>query len=153
MPWYVLHTKPRNEKKVALRLQELGITAYCPTRVEMRQWSDRKKKVEVPLLPSMVLVNLDDKLRAKVFDVPGAVRYMFWMGKPAVVTDVEVTALKEVELDKKAGTVKVDVLEVGEEIDMDAIGFKAQKGTVKYVSGNQCWVMLKSLGFVVKIEL
>ena len=61
MNWYVLHTKPRSEKKVEEELLSLGIHAYCPTRSEVRIWSDRKKKIDAPVLPSMVLVNIDDK--------------------------------------------------------------------------------------------
>ena len=57
--WFVLFTKPRTEIKVSQRLSVLGIENYTPTRIEVRQWSDRKKKITVPLLPSMVLVSLN----------------------------------------------------------------------------------------------
>ena len=49
MPWYALYTQPRQEKKVVSRLEQLGIEVYCPLLIQVRQWSDRKKKVEVPL--------------------------------------------------------------------------------------------------------
>src|SRR5690554_2440664 len=97
MPWYVLHTKPKNEKKVASLLKDLGVEAYCPLRKEVRQWSDRRKMVEMPLLPSMILVNLEEKDRNIVFRVPGSLRYMSWLGGPAVVTQAEVEALQEVQ--------------------------------------------------------
>ena len=58
MPWLVLYTNPRAEMKVAQRLEKIGVEAYCPARMEIRQRSDRKKKIWAPLLPSMVLVNL-----------------------------------------------------------------------------------------------
>ena len=57
MNWYVLYTKPRFEKKVEEQLLSLGINAYCPKRKEIKFWKDRKKKIDVPVLPSMVLVN------------------------------------------------------------------------------------------------
>lgn len=153
MPWYVLHTKPRNEKKVASRLEDLGIEAYCPLRKEVRQWSDRKKTVEVPLLPSMILVNLEEKERHTVFMAPGAVSYMFWLGKPAVVTQEEVEALQEMQANKNNHTLQVESIGLGTQLNLTEMGFKAQKGTVKYVSGNQCWVVLEGLGYVVKLEI
>jgi transcriptional antiterminator RfaH len=58
--WRVLYTNPRAEMKVAQRLEKIGMEAYCPARIEMRQRSDRKKKIWVPLLPSMVLVNIEE---------------------------------------------------------------------------------------------
>ena len=47
--WNVLHTKPRAEKKVTESLKNIGVDVYCPTVIEVRQWSDRKKKISKPL--------------------------------------------------------------------------------------------------------
>ena len=67
MPWYVVYTKSKQEKKVAEGLKKLGIEAYCPLVTVMKQWSDRKKKVEVPLINSYVFVNIDERQRDDVF--------------------------------------------------------------------------------------
>jgi transcription antitermination factor NusG len=92
--WFVLCTKPRNELKVKERLISIGIEVYTPVRIEVRQWSDRKKKVLVPLLPSMVLVSLQDNQLDIVFEVPGVVRYLFEHGKRAKVSNQEVLAMR-----------------------------------------------------------
>ncbi len=152
MPWYVLITKPKSEKKVAQKLQERGIEVCCPVRTELRQWSDRKKKVEVPLLPSMVLVKLEDKDRPLVFETYGAVRYLFWLGKPAVVSEIEIETL----MDLKSSGIKVERVEAlkpGSKIDLKGMGFQLEEGTVKYVSGKQCWVVLDNLGYVIKLQI
>lgn len=152
MPWYVLITKPKSEIKAAQRLQALGFEVYCPTRVEVRQWSDRKKKVTVPLLPSMLLINLPDNERAQVFVVPGVLRYLFWLGQPAVVPEHEVELLKEI-AEGKQQVLATEKIAVGKEVDLKKFGFTAEKGTVKYISGNQCWVVLHKLGYVVKLKI
>ena len=56
MEWYAIYTKPRNEKKVAENLAAIGIESYCPIVTTLKQWSDRKKMVETPLIPSYVFV-------------------------------------------------------------------------------------------------
>ena len=152
MSWYVLITKPNSEKKVAGDLKKMNIEAYCPTRIEHRQWSDRIKKVEVPLLPSMVLVNLPEQERASVFQSPGALRYLFWMNKPAKVSQEEVDALKGIKTDQISA---LDILQLkeGEEIELENLGSSIQKGIIKQISGNQCWIILKSLGYVVKFNI
>ncbi|RXJ46018.1 UpxY family transcription antiterminator [Gelidibacter gilvus] len=152
MPWYVLITKPKYELKVADRLEKDGFEICCPTRVEIRQWSDRKKKVIVPLLPSMVLINIAEKDRAKVFTVPGAVRYLFWLGEPAIVPEKEVQVLKDI-ANQKQQVISTEKIDVGHEINLKEFGFAANKGTVKYISGNQCWVVLHNLGFVIKLKI
>ena len=152
MPWYVLITKPKQELKVAERLSANGFEVCCPTRVEIRQWSDRKKKVIVPLLPSMILINCAEKDRARVFEVSGAVRYLFWLGAPAIVPENEVQALNEI-TNQKEQVISAEKIGIGQEIDLKAFGLTAEKGTVKYVSGNQCWVVLHNLGYVIKLKI
>ena len=93
--WFVIYTKPRSELKVLEHLTHLGIEAYTPTKIEVRKWSDRKKKVTVCLLPSMVLVCLEEKEVSKVFEVPAVRRYLFVHGERARVTNDEVLAMKQ----------------------------------------------------------
>ncbi|WP_066221511.1 UpxY family transcription antiterminator [Formosa haliotis] len=151
--WYVVYTKARNEKKVEEKLTRLGIEAYCPVKTEIRIWSDRRKKVKTPLLPSMVLVKLVNSERNRVFDVAGVVRYMFWDGQPVEVKEREVLVLKEVEKDEKLSLNEIASLQPGAKIEMTDFGFEDQLGEIKQVSGNQCWVILKNLGFVVKLQM
>ena len=152
MPWYVLITKPKSEKKVAQKLEQKGIEVCCPVTSELRQWSDRKKKVEVPLLPSMILVKLEDKERSIVFETYGVVRYLFWLGKPATVLESEVDTLVDIKSNNFT-LLNVEKIQPGDNIDLKELGFQQEKGTVKYVSGNQCWVVLDSLGYVIKLQI
>ena len=89
MNWYVVYTKPRWEKKVVEQLNQKGIECYCPLITQVRQWSDRKKKVDVPLFNSYVFVHLEESDRNSVFLSSGVVRYLFWLGKLAVVRAIE----------------------------------------------------------------
>ncbi|MCX7548853.1 UpxY family transcription antiterminator [Xanthomarina sp. F1114] len=152
MPWFVLKTKPNCEKKAADKLQAINVNAYCPVKTVVKQWSDRKKKVQVPLLPSMILVNCNEADRNMVFGIPYVRPYLFWLGKPAVVTEKEVEALRlfETEDYKRCD---LETIKVGETVDLSSIGLQQQKGVVKYVSGDQCWVVLDSLGYIVKLQL
>ena len=149
--WNVIYTKPRAEKKVEERLNNFGITAYCPVKEDVKQWSDRKKKILVPVLPSMVLVNIDKNQRNKVFDIPGVVRYMFWLGKHAVVKEEEVDSLKILLTQNNIVSQDTIALKVGEKIDVP--GFENQSGIIKKISNNQIWVVLKNLGYVIKLKV
>lgn len=42
--WYAVYTSSRAEKKVKIRLDEIGIVNYLPLKTEIRVWSDREKK-------------------------------------------------------------------------------------------------------------
>lgn len=149
--WHVIYTKPRAEKKVEERLNNFGIEAYCPVKQEVKQWSDRKKKILVPVLPSMVLVNIDEKDRNKVFNIPGVVCYMFWLNKHAIVKNNEVDSLKNLLTQNNIVSQENMALKVGEKIDVP--GFENQSGIIKKISTNQIWVVLKDLGYVIKLKI
>jgi transcription antitermination factor NusG len=149
--WNIIYTKPRAEKKVEERLNNFGIKAYCPVKLEIKQWSDRKKKILVPVLPSMVLVNVDEKQRNRVFHIPGVVRYMFWLGKHAVVRQEEVDSLKTLLTQNNIVSQTTEILKVGEIINVS--GFENQNGIIKKISNNQIWVVLKEFGYVIKLKI
>jgi transcriptional antiterminator RfaH len=150
MPWFVLYTQPRNEKKVAERLEKLGITAYCPMTIQVRQWSDRKKKVEVPLLNSYVFVHLEEADRKLVFEVPGIVRFLFWLGEPAIVRDEEIKTLQNW-LSLDFAELKVEALKPGDTIILKEGAFKNQEARIKTISKNKMQLVLTSLGILVTL--
>ena len=152
MKWYVLHTKPRSEKKVEEKLLSLGINAYCPTRNEIRYWSDRKKRIQVPVLPSMVLVNINDNEINKVFKCSSVVRYMFWLGRRAIVKQSEIDILKKyLNGDYNFINSKFKDIKVGDNYKLPS--FNNENGIVNRISNNSIWIYLNSLGFNVKLKL
>lgn len=149
--WYVLYCKPNTEKKTAERLSESGIKVYCPLKTEVRQWSDRKKKVKVPVLPSMLLVHLKDKNRMRVFKIPTVVRFLYWLKKPAVVNPDEVDALKEA-LSNNYSEVSIETMDRGEAVKLKGLGFDDEEAIIKYVTKSHYCVYLERLGFMVKVK-
>ena len=115
--WFVLCTKARQELKVLERLNQLGIETYTPTKIVVKRWSDRKKKIKTCLIPSMVLVRLPNNELNKVFDVPGVKRYLFVHGVRAVVYDNEVIAMKNY-LESKFEVDKQTKIKLGKKIDI-----------------------------------
>lgn len=153
MNWYVVYTKPKWEKKVAEQLRNAGVECYCPLIVKIHQWSDRKKKVEVPLFNSYVFVRLADEDRNLVFQSPGAVRYLFWLGKPAIVRDDEINTIKSW-LDKPNKTdITITTLQVGDKITLESGPFTAQEAVIQEVKNTHYVLVLESLGCVLKMSL
>jgi transcriptional antiterminator RfaH len=152
MPWFVIYTKPRNEKKVTEQLLAIGIETFCPMITSIKLWSDRKKKVTTPLINSYVFVQLDEVNRFKVFDVPGVVRYVHWLKKPAVVRDSEIQSLKEL-TEKTIRSFTIDHLTKGEEFLIPAGVFKDKKGLIEEVRGKSIKIKLDELGLVLTVQL
>ena len=146
--WFVLFTKPRHELKVLERLISFGVDAYTPTKIVTRKWSDRKKKITIPLLPSMVLVNLENKDPNIVFNIPGVVRYLFEYGKRAVVSNTEVVAMQCYQ----NNTLQIDKneLKIG---DIVKVPLLEQEAILLSKKGKNCIAQLKKLGAIVSFQL
>ena len=152
MNWYVLYTKQRSEKKVEKHLSSIGITAYCPMRSEIKKWSDRKKRINTPVLPSMVFVKIDDKDINRVFESPSVIRYMFWLGKRAIVKQSEIDVLKKyLNGGHSLLNSKLSEIKVGDNFKLPA--FNNEKGIVNRISNNNIWIYLKSIGYSVKLKV
>jgi len=148
MKWFVLFTKPRHELKVLERLISLGVDAYTPTKIVTRQWSDRKKKMTIALLPSMVLVNLENKDTNIVFDVSGVVRYLLEQGKRAVVSNDEVIAMQCYQ--NNTLQINKNELKIGDTVIVPLL---EQEAILLSQKGKNCIAQLKKLGAIVSFQL
>jgi len=151
MKWFVLYTKPNYELKVAEGINSLGIHAYCPTYTQIKHYTDRKKKVQKPLLPSYVMVQLAEQDRPKVFAIPGVVRYLFWLGKPAEVREEEIVLLKK-NLSGIFDEVRISKLSIGKKYTIPSGPLKGQTGTVVDILKNKLRLELPSLGLFVTLS-
>ncbi len=147
--WYVLYTRPKAEKKVADTLEKLNIDVYCPMTTEIRQWSDRKKKITVPLFRSYVFVKLKEKDRGKVFEVPGVVRYLYWLGRPAIVRDVEIELIENWLCEDKVEEVMVQHISTGDRVWLSVGAFKDEEAIVQEIGPKRVRLILVKLGCIV----
>ena len=148
--WYVLYTKPRNEKKVTARLSEAGYEMYCPLVRTLKQWSDRKKKGYFPMFPSYIFARVDEKERLEIVKDPGVLNFVFWLGKPAIMRDREIEAVKEIE--NKGTDIKVEGsgFEKGQFVEIPDGPFQGLTGVVDSVDRRKVLIYIEQLGCIVR---
>lgn len=93
--WYALYTKSRQEKKVYQELTNQNIEAYLPLQTKIKQWSDRKKKVQEPMIRSYVFVKSSEKEYYDILNTVGAVRYVSFEGKAAAIPEWQIEAMRK----------------------------------------------------------
>jgi transcription antitermination factor NusG len=87
--WFVFYTKSRWEKKVEEYLEQFGFEPFLPIHKVLRQWSDRKKKVEVPLFNSYIFVHDYEHRIRDILQIPGISWNIRHNGKPAILRQEE----------------------------------------------------------------
>ena len=94
--WYAAYTKSRYEKKALTELQNQGIEAWLPLQKKLKQWSDRRKWVEEPLLRGYIFVNIDKSDYYRVLNTRGVVRYITFEGKAVPIPEYQIDVLRRV---------------------------------------------------------
>jgi len=92
--WYAIYTRSRAEKKVAAELQAKGIECFLPLQKKLRQWKDRKKWVDTPVIPGYCFVHINHKSYYEVLQSSNVVGYVTFEGKAAQVNEKQIDDLK-----------------------------------------------------------
>ena len=144
--WYVIYTRPRWEKKIALVLQEKGIENYCPLNKVTKQWTDRKKTVLEPLFKGYIFVCADENNKWDIKNIDGIINYIYWLGKPAVVRESEIITIKKFLNEFK--DVKVIDLNavINDKVQIKQGVMMNYKGIVLEIMGNKAKVLITGMG-------
>jgi len=129
--WYALYVKSRHEKCVHSELQQKGIESSLPLTIVTRQWSDRRKKVEVPLFRGYVFVKIDIKNeKFPVLTTTGVVKFVTFNNVTVSIPEDQMYWLQQM--------INLDLLlsqeqdyPIGTEIDVMFGPLKGLRGRVK----------------------
>ncbi|MBU1099086.1 MAG: UpxY family transcription antiterminator [Bacteroidetes bacterium] len=134
--WFALYTKPRAEFKAEEQLKAEDIENYLPTYKTIRQWSDRKKKITVPLLPGYIFVHATEKERLTALEQMSIVRTIIFEGKPAVIPDWQIENLQRL-LDRDPEVSVIDRIMTGTRVKITSGSFCDVEGIVVLEANNE----------------
>jgi transcription antitermination factor NusG len=92
--WYAAHTRANHEKRVAEQLGQRAVEHFLPLYQSVRKWTDRRKRLEVPLFPGYVFVRLPLQERMRVLEIPSVARLVGFDNRPAPLPDHEMEAMR-----------------------------------------------------------
>jgi transcription antitermination factor NusG len=94
--WYALHTRARHERVVEHRLREQGMETFLPTMQEVHRWSDREKKVDVPLFNCYVFVrcSLGAEDRTQIYRVDSILGVVGSRGVGLPIPDEQIDSVR-----------------------------------------------------------
>lgn len=119
-------------KKVFNLLLEKGITSFVPLVETIKQWSDRKKRVEEPLIKSYVFVQINyHKEHVHVLETDGVVKFIGIGKTPSVVSERDINWLKRLTHEPDAIGDTVASIPRGKKVKVLAGPFKDFEGVVQ----------------------
>ena len=129
--WYAIYVRSRHEKSVHAELQHKGIESSLPLTIVTRQWSDRRKKVEVPLFRGYVFVKIDIKNeKLPVLTTSGVVKFVAFNNVTVPIPEDQMYWLQQMIASDLLLSQEQD-FPVGTEIDVMFGPLKGLRGRVK----------------------
>jgi transcription antitermination factor NusG len=92
--WFAVWTRSRHEMTVFEQCRSKEIEAFLPTITRWSRWKDRKKRIDWPLFPGYCFVRIDPIGALPVLTCSGVVGLVSFEGRPAIVPDDEVDAVR-----------------------------------------------------------
>ena len=155
--WYACYTRARAEKRAASLLASNGVESYLPVIEQLRQWSDRKKRVAFPLFPGYVFARFDLRRTYDVVNIPGIVAIVGVDGDPAPIRDEELESVRILVSGVNAGEEVPKVVEtftVGQVVIATEGAFAGMRGVLLEERGRtRVVVRLSGLCQAVSVEL
>ena len=152
--WYAVYVRSRHEKKVCHLFEEKGLESSLPLIKTTRQWSDRKKKVEVPLFRGYVFIRIDiRKDKFNILKTDGVVKFIGIGKNPSRIPDEQIHWMYMIV--EKSDTVKNEKeIPVGQKVRVTAGPFKGVEGVV-IRTGNQSRlvIVIESIMHAVSVEI
>lgn len=152
--WYAIRVKSRSEKRVYADLTDLNIEAYLPLQRKLRQWSDRKKWVETPLISGYVFVFISRKEYEIVLRIFNVVSYIYFEGKAAIIREADINLLKRM-LGQNESEIEItpEQLQPGQKVEIIAgplIGVIGE--LIDFKGKNKVALRIPPLGYTVLID-
>lgn len=149
--WYAMYVKMHHEKKTAEKLSNLGITNYLPLQETIRQWSDRKKKIQVVIIPMIIFVKSNEKTRIEILkNIPSINGTMIDKAthKPAIIRDEEMERFMfMLDYSEEAVQFTSEPLKPGEKVEVIKGPLSGLEGELIEIDGkSQVSVRLNMLG-------
>lgn len=92
--WYAVYTRHQHERAVAESLTGRGLEVFLPVYEALRQWTDRRKRLSLPLFPCYVFFRGNPERRARVLSTPGVHSVVGFGGRPAAIEKSQVEAVR-----------------------------------------------------------
>jgi transcription antitermination factor NusG len=140
--WFALHTRARNERVVAWRLTQQGVTTFLPVTIEVRRWSDRKKRIETPLFSCYVFVRLSGTAeeRLAMYHTDGIFGVVGARGEGIAIPDEQIDSIKTL-VEQKIACREHPFLKVGQRVRVHGGAMDGIEGVLQACNGDRTLVV------------
>jgi transcriptional antiterminator NusG len=152
--WHVFYTVSRHEKKAEEVLIRDGYEVFLPIVEQMRQWSDRKKKVKVPLFGGYIFVKTKNHLVPDVISHFGVVAALKFEKAYAIISDEEIKAIKRLIDTGVYAEAVPGLVKIGDDVVVEEGPLKGYKGKcVREAGTDYLYILVNAVNHSIKVKI
>jgi transcriptional antiterminator RfaH len=152
--WFAVYTRSHAEKKIADEFSHTGIQHYLPMYKTIRKWSDRVKKVEMPLISSYIFVKVRYEQFRYVTNTPGVIKIVNFSGVPAPIPEWQLDNLKIMLGSGMGGSISESSFIRGEDVIIKAGPLKGLRGIISNIKGRHKIILtIEPLNFCFTVDI
>jgi transcription antitermination factor NusG len=147
--WFAVWTRSRQEKVAASMLETLGVQHFLPLKSEVRQWSDRRQTVIVPIFSGYLFVRMNPTTdsRLQVLKTPGIAGFVGNQTGPLPIPDQQIEDIRTV-LTQRVECTVLPLLEEGDLVRVVRGALSGMEG--RLVRGNSTSRLVISIEMIHK---
>jgi len=154
--WYALTTRSRHEWVVSQQIKVRGLESFLPTKIETHHWSDRQKKVELPLFPGYVFFRtvMSTEVHRTLNGLRGCAGILTMQGKPIAIPDEQISGIQKI-LEQRFLCTRYPYLTLGRRVRIRGGSLEGIEGILISASGeNRLVISVDSIArsFAIQIE-
>ena len=145
--WYAIYTRTKCEKAVEADISEF-CTTYLPLQIVRRKWSDRYKKLKVPLIPSYVFVKFSENNRSRIYRHPNVIKILGVNGKLNPIPEKEIELVRRIEASRLPFEFSRNSchLDIGDRVCLNSGPLMGEEGYLeRFLNNSKVYIHIPSL--------
>jgi transcription termination/antitermination protein NusG len=152
--WYPLYVKSRSEKKVYTALTEKNYEVYLPLFKTKRRWSDRWKKVQLPMFPGYIFVRTNPKHKTFILSIDNVVGFIIFNREMARIPDEQIDIIRRFTEHPELVRVGTGKLREGQWVKVTSGPFSGMKGRISKVKNmSRLHIGIDVLSRILSVEI
>ena len=154
--WYLVFSKPRQERIAAEQLHQQGYEVYLPLYKKLKRTAEGPLTVQEPMFPRYLFVRPGSPGQsvASVRSTRGVTTLVRFGFEPASVPEALIEMIKTMEAERNAADLhQMSSLRVGQRVKLERVAMSDMEGLVQSVSSKRVQVLLEILGRPVSVQL
>ena len=152
--WFAVYTKYKREKTVKRDLEAKGITTFLPIQKVIREYTRKRKTVELPLISCYIFVQIVKPQYIPVLETDDVVKFTRFSRNLIAIPDNEINILKQIVGEGIPITAEKTEFRRGDLVEIIAGNLTGLKGTLVEEHGEKEMVVdLETMGYSLRMKV